>query len=87
MWNAQWGAGQVLQYAVDGALMRVVRVPVKNTSCPAFGGDDFRTLMVTTARHELSREDLAAMPLSGSLFTLTLSDARGLPSVLFDDMP
>jgi L-arabinonolactonase len=87
LWNAQWGGSQVVQYASDGTQMRVVRVPVKHTSCPAFGGDDLRTLMVTTARQELSREELAAKPLSGSLFTLTLSDARGLPSVLFDDAP
>ena len=85
LWNAQWGGAQVVQYAADGTVMRVVRVPVKNTSCPAFGGDDFRTLVVTTARQELGREELAAMPLSGSLFSVTLSDAQGLPSVLFDD--
>ena len=87
LWNAQWGAGQVVQYASDGRLMRVIGVPVKHTSCPAFGGDDLRTLMVTTARQELSREELIAMPLSGSLFSVTLSDARGMPSVLFDDTP
>lgn len=87
LWNAQWGGGRVVQYAPDGREMRVIRVPVKNSSCPAFGGDDLRTLMVTTARTGLGREELAASPLAGSIFTLALSDARGVPSVLFDDAP
>lgn len=87
LWNAQWGGARVVRYAADGRVMRVVRVPVKNPSCPAFGGDDLRTLMVTTARQDLGREELAAMPLSGSLFSVVLSDARGVPDVLFDDAP
>ena len=87
LWNAQWGGAQVVQYAPDGRVMQVVHVPVKHTSCPAFGGADFRTLMVTTARQGLGREELAASPLSGSLFSATLSPARGVPSVLFNDEP
>lgn len=85
LWNAQWGAGRVAQYAPDGSLLRMVRVPVKNPSCPALGGPGLDQLMVTTARQELTAEELAGMPLSGSLFGLPIQGAIGVASTLFDD--
>lgn len=50
LWNAQWGAGRVACYAPDGTVLRSVAVPASQTTCPAFGGADGRTLFVTTAR-------------------------------------
>jgi len=85
LWNAQWGAGVVSRYAPDGRLLARLRTPVKNPSCPALGGPGMDELMVTTARQELSREQLLAMPLSGSLFGLRQSQALGVADELFDD--
>lgn len=87
LWNAQWGAGRVVQYSPEGRAMRVVRVPANNTTCPAFGGALLDHLLVTTARVEQRPEELARWPGSGSLFGLRLPQLRGLPDALFDDRP
>jgi len=87
LWNAQWGAGQVCRYAPDGRLLQRYCVPVPNPSCPALGGERGDQLMVTTARQGLAREALLAMPLSGSLFGLSLPRPLAVAEVLFDDLP
>ena len=70
LWNARWGGGCVIRYAPDGAIDRIVRLPVTNPTCVAFGGDDHGTLFITTARFGLSPEQLAREPFAGSLFAV-----------------
>ncbi|PUB10686.1 SMP-30/gluconolactonase/LRE family protein [Yoonia sediminilitoris] len=53
LWNAQWGAGRVAQYAPDGSLLQTVSFPATQTSCPAFGGKDLKTLYCTSAATDL----------------------------------
>lgn len=49
LWNAQWGAGRVAGYAPDGTFLESFSFAGRQTSCPAFGGDDLRALFCTTA--------------------------------------
>jgi sugar lactone lactonase YvrE len=49
LWNAQWGAGQVARYAPDGTLIEAYDVPAAQATCPAFGGPDLKTVLVTSA--------------------------------------
>ena len=49
-----------------------------------FGGEDLKTLYVTTARHGRSAAELAQMPLSGAVFSLRV-DVPGLPVNFFVD--
>lgn len=56
-WNAQWGANRVACYAPDGTLMQTVAFSAKQTSCPAFGGHDLKTLYCTSAADGLSGTD------------------------------
>ncbi|WP_299829536.1 SMP-30/gluconolactonase/LRE family protein [uncultured Roseobacter sp.] len=53
LWVAQWGAGRVAAYAPDRSFLRAVAVPGVHATCPAFGGADFSTLFVTSARQGL----------------------------------
>jgi sugar lactone lactonase YvrE len=85
LWNAQWGTGRVARYDPEGRLMGVMTAPAAHATCPAIGGEDLDQLMLTTARAELSREALAAQPLSGSLFGLRLPAKLGVPDALFED--
>ena len=86
LWNAKWGAGQVVRYAPDGTKLHTLHVPVKNPTCPAFGGAGFGSLMVTTARQEMSAEELERMPDAGSLFSAPPDmGIKGVPDALFDD--
>ena len=87
LWNAQWGAASVVQYSPSGELMQRVAVPVKNPTCPSFGGDNLDQLMVASSRKEMSVEELARMPLAGSLFSLSLLAPLGGPDTLFADLP
>jgi sugar lactone lactonase YvrE len=50
VWVALWAGGAVRRYAPDGALDEVVPVPAHNVTACCFGGDEGRTLFITTAR-------------------------------------
>jgi len=52
VWVALYGGGAVRRYGPDGELDRVVAVPAKNVTACCFGGDDGRSLFVTTAAPE-----------------------------------
>lgn len=56
-WNAQWGANRVACYDPDGTLTQTVAFPATQTSCPAFGGPDLKTLFCTSAAVGLSGDD------------------------------
>ena len=65
-----------------GKLERIVQLPVPRATDCTFGGPDLKTLYVTTARETMTPDQLAAAPLSGSLFAIDC-DVRGLPSNSF----
>jgi sugar lactone lactonase YvrE len=77
-WVALYGAGKVVQFAPDGRRLRELRLPVKAPTMPCFGGADFRTLYITTARQKHSAEELAKMPLAGGIFSVRV-ESPGLP--------
>ena len=56
MWVAQWGAGRVARYRADGTFDRAVDVPAHQSTCPAFGGEAFDRLFVTSAWEGLERQ-------------------------------
>ena len=82
LWNAQWGGGQVVRYAPDGEIDRIVAFPARQTSSCAFGGPDLATLYVTSAWDGLSAAERGAQPLAGSLFAFE-PGVRGLPIPTF----
>lgn len=77
VWVAVWGAGAVNRYSSDGSLLDVIDVPAPHVSSVAFAGADLETLVITTAKQDLSRDQLRAFPLSGRLFTC-VPGPRGL---------
>jgi len=82
LWSAQFDGGCLVRYAPDGAMDRVVRLPVtKPTSC-AFGGPGYRQLYVTTATRGLDEDDLRAEPLAGRVLVLDVGVA-GRPPIPF----
>lgn len=86
LWNAQWGLGRVVRYTPQGQLDRIVEVAASQPTKPAFGGTDFSTLYITSARDGLDEAALAAQPYAGALF---FADAgfRGLPEPRFAGPP
>ncbi|MEP6914787.1 MAG: SMP-30/gluconolactonase/LRE family protein [Acidobacteriota bacterium] len=84
LWNAAWGAAVVRRFTPDGRLDREIALPPKNLTCVAFGGDGLDRLYVTSARQEMSDDELARCPEAGSVYSVT-PGVRGLPDVLFRD--
>ena len=79
VWNAQWGAGQVVRYAPDGQVLEVLDTPgALQPTCAAFAGPALDLLCVTSARIGLSPESLAAQPHAGDVFVFR-TGTRGLP--------
>lgn len=76
---AFWGAGCVRRFALDGRLLAQIDLPPRQISSVAFGGDDYATLIVTSAREGLSSQALQTQPLAGCTFTLE-PGVRGLPA-------
>lgn len=69
LWNAQWGLGRVVRYLPDGSQDRIIDLPVRQPTKPAFGGAELGTLFVTSASEGLSSEQLIADPQAGYLFS------------------
>jgi len=82
LWSAHWDGWRVTRYAPDGRIDRVIEVPVPRPTAPAFGGEDLRTLYITSANGGLSEAQLKEAPLSGSLFACE-PGVRGLPEPSF----
>ncbi|HQZ13033.1 MAG TPA: SMP-30/gluconolactonase/LRE family protein [Devosia sp.] len=82
LWIAHFSGWTVARYAPTGELLRSIRLPVQNPTCPAFGGPDLSTLYVTSASIGLTPEQRAEQPLAGSLFALDVGVA-GLPGHRF----
>jgi L-arabinonolactonase len=68
VWNAEWNGRRVVRVMPDGRIDRAIEVPALKVTCCAFGGHDLDTLYITTSRLEMSAEQLAAEPSSGSLY-------------------
>jgi sugar lactone lactonase YvrE/DNA-binding IclR family transcriptional regulator len=82
VWSAHWDGWCVTRYAPDGKVERVINLPVPRPTSCAFGGPDFSTLYVTSARIRLSAQQLAEAPLSGSVFAIR-AGVSGLPETPF----
>ena len=77
LWNAQYGASRIARYSPEGWLDRVNNFPASQVTCPAFGGESFNTIFVTSAYQGLKEADLKVEPLAGKVFHFE-SDVVGL---------
>ncbi|MFZ1469712.1 MAG: SMP-30/gluconolactonase/LRE family protein [Paracoccaceae bacterium] len=77
LWLAQWGSGRVAAYGPDGRFVQAVSVAAPHASCPAFGGPDLTTLIITTAREGMTAAALASHPDAGKTFAVE-GVAKGL---------
>ena len=71
LWCACWDGWQVRRFAPDGSLDRRIEMPVHRPTSIAFGGVDYRTMFVTSARIDLGADELGRGPLAGSLFAVS----------------
>jgi sugar lactone lactonase YvrE len=83
IWIAFWGEGMVEGYSPAGKSLGQIQCPTPHTTCPAFGGDDFSTLYVTTAMQGLDEDALSKDENAGKTFSST-TNIKGIaePNVL-----
>lgn len=82
VWSARWDGARIDRYDPDGRLERSITVPARFPTSLTFGGDDLRTLYVTSALLEIPHERRAQHPVDGDLFRIKL-DIGGLPEPKF----
>jgi sugar lactone lactonase YvrE len=78
IWNARWGGGCIDVYEPRGRRLRSLRVPARQSSCPAFVGRDLSRLLVTSAWQDMDEDARASDPEHGRTFILD-AKARGRP--------
>jgi sugar lactone lactonase YvrE len=78
LWVAVWGRGEVRCLTPSGEHVATVSVAAPNTSSVAFVGPGLDTLLITTAREQLTDDQIRAHPLSGHLFLADV-EATGHP--------
>ncbi len=80
LWVAHWGYGAVVCWCPKtGEVIDEISVPASQVTSCAFGGDDLKTLYITSARDGLSDEALLSQPHAGGLF-VAQTDVVGLPT-------
>jgi sugar lactone lactonase YvrE len=77
-WSAGISAGVLNRWSPQGRLVRSIPLPCSNPTAPCFGGPDMKTIFITSLRHDLPTDVLAAKPLSGGIFSIR-ADVPGVP--------
>lgn len=83
LWVALYGGSRVVRLdPATGETLFTVQVPAPHVTSCTFGGASLKELYITTARENMSRQQIQQAPLSGSLFRARVP-FRGLPAVRF----
>lgn len=78
LWNCRHSGKCILGFSPKGELVRKIEMPTTHITRCAFGGDDLRTLYVTTASLGAPNNE----PLAGNLLSLRM-ETPGLPPYRF----
>lgn len=82
LWIAFWDGWCLRRLSPAGERVAELTVPVQRPTSVAFGGPDLDHLFITSARRDLTAEELLGQPHAGGLF-LTVPGVRGLAEPLF----
>jgi len=83
-WVAMFEGAQLLRFTPTGEQVEAIALPSQCPTMPCFGGDDLRTLFVTSAAKGRPASELARLPASGSVFSARVANP-GLPVHFFED--
>ena len=81
---AMYEGARLLKLSPAGELLAEFAVPAPCPTMPCFGGDDLKTLYLTTARHQRPAAELQRWPDSGCVFSMRV-EVPGLPVNFFMD--
>lgn len=69
-WCAMYEGGRLLRLSPAGEVLQEVILPARCPTMMAFGGEDLRTLYITTVREKRGAAELERYPLSGCILSL-----------------
>ena len=69
-YSALYEGHRLAKFAPDGQCVALIDTPVQCPTMPCFGGEDLRTLFITTSAHGRSAAELQALPHSGCVFAM-----------------
>ena len=69
LWNCRWGGSCIVRFTPTGKVDQIIEMPVENITNCIFGGQDMKTLFITTASNKGENQN----DLDGSLFAINLN--------------
>lgn len=81
-WVAMFEGARVLRLSPQGQILEELPLPVQCPTMTCLGGDDLRTLYITTSRFKRPPQELAEQPLAGRVLSVRV-DVPGLPGARF----
>ena len=81
---AMFEGARICKLSPSGQELASIDLPALCPTMPCFGGDDLKTLYVTTASYQRSAAELQAFPQSGCVFSARV-DVPGLPVNFYRD--
>ncbi len=81
-WSAFYRGGKVVRISPEGRMLGEFPIPAMCPTMCALGGQDLKTLFVTSARQQRTEEELSSLPQSGGIFAMRV-DVPGLPEPPF----
>ncbi|MTW05389.1 SMP-30/gluconolactonase/LRE family protein [Duganella ginsengisoli] len=82
-WVALFEGGRVVKLSPSGVILQEIALPVRCPTMVTFGGDDLKTLYITTAGKRPA-EELARLPLSGKVLQVKV-DVAGNPASQYQE--
>ncbi len=74
LWFAIWDGWKVVQLSPDGELMSEIELPVQRPTSVILGGQDLKTLFITSASVDLPEATLyGEQPMAGDLFAVQVT--------------
>ena len=74
-WCAMIEGGRLLRFSPEGELLRDVSLPVRCPTMMAFGGEDLRTLYITSIGHGRPEAEREQYPLTGCVISMQVDVA------------
>ncbi len=83
LWVGMWNGNAVIRFNPNtGKVIQKIEVPAHNITSCAFGGETLETLYITSARVDMTEEELKQYPLAGSVFKIK-PGVKGVKSSFF----
>lgn len=82
LWIAFWDGWCVRRFSPEGERLTELAVPAQRPTSVAFGGAELDQLFITSARRDLSPQELAGQPFAGGTF-MTQPGVRGVAEQMF----